>query len=229
MNLTRTRIKMCGLTRADDILHALHLGVDALGFVFYRPSKRYISPVQANQLTQNVPAFVSTVALFVDPSPSEVREVIQAIRPSILQFHGNETQDFCASFGLPYIKAFRVGAPELDTPERLAKFCTGYSDAAGWLFDSYTAAYGGSGQSFDYALLSRVLAPDFYPRSLILSGGLHAQNVAKALEQTHPWAVDVSSGVEDAPGLKSHKKMSDFVAAIWQSDSNRCVAKVVLT
>ncbi len=221
MKNNRTRIKICGLTRSDDILQALHLGVDALGFVFYPPSKRYVSPQQASQLTKDLPAFVSTVALFVDPSPSEVNEVIHAMRPSLLQFHGNESQAFCASFGLPYLKAFRVGAPELDTPENIAKFCAGYFDAAGWLFDSYTAAYGGSGQGFDYALLSRILAPSSHSRSLIISGGLNAQNVANALELLQPWAVDVSSGVEDSPGLKSLEKMVNFVSAIRHADSIR--------
>lgn len=221
MKNNRTRIKICGLTRSDDILQALHLGVDALGFVFYPPSKRYVSPQQASQLTKDLPAFVSTVALFVDPPPSEVNEVIQAMRPSLLQFHGNESQAFCASFGLPYLKAFRVGAPELDTPENIAKFCARYVDAAGWLFDSYTAAYGGSGQGFDYALLSRILAPASRSRSLIISGGLNAQNVANALELLQPWAVDVSSGVEDSPGLKSLEKMVNFVSAIRHADSIR--------
>ena len=220
MSLARhTMVKICGLTRPDDIHHALRLGVDALGFVFYPPSKRYVSPLQASQLTKNLPAFVSTVALFVDPSPSEVNEVIQAMHPSLLQFHGSETQEFCASFGLPYLKAFRVGAPELDTPENIAQFCAGYFDAAGWLFDSYTAAYGGSGQGFDYSLLSQILTPAPQTRSLIISGGLNSQNVAYALNSLKPWAVDVSSGVEDSPGLKSLEKMSAFVAAIRHSDS----------
>ena len=221
MKNNRTRIKICGLTRPDDILHALRLGVDALGFVFYPPSKRYVSPIQASHLTNDLPAFVSTVALFVDPSSLEVKDVIQAMRPSLLQFHGNETQAFCASFGLPYLKAFRIGAPELDSPESIVKFCSGYSDASGWLFDSYTAAYGGSGQGFDYALLSQILAPGNSSRDMIISGGLNAQNVTKAIELLAPWAVDVSSGVEDSPGLKSIEKMSNFVAAIRQFDSSR--------
>lgn len=214
MNLNRTRIKICGLTQKQDIDCAVALGVDAIGFVFYPPSKRYVAPEQAATLVSDLPAFVSTVALFVNPSLQDVQNVIEVLRPSLLQFHGDETAEFCASFGLPYLKAFRVGAPMLDTSEGLAKFCADFGNAAGWLFDSYTAAYGGSGQSFDYSLLSKLREPHFKSRPVVLSGGLNHANVREAIQALKPWAVDVSSGVEHAPGLKSAEKMSDFVNAV---------------
>lgn len=214
MNLNRTRIKICGLTQKHDIDCAVALGVDAIGFVFYPPSKRYVAPEQASTLVRDLPAFVSTVALFVNPSKQDVQNVIEVLRPSLLQFHGDETAEFCASFGLPYLKAFRVGAPMLDSPEGLANFCAAFGNAAGWLFDSYTVAYGGSGQSFDYSLLSQVLEPQFKARPVVVSGGLNHSNVSQAIQTLKPWAVDVSSGVEQAPGLKSAEKMADFVNAV---------------
>ena len=214
----RTRIKICGFTRAEDIRVALNLGVDALGFVFYPPSKRYLTPSQAGVLCANIPAFVSTVALFVNASQAEVQAVIQAMRPTILQFHGDETPEECASYGLPYLRAFRVGAPGHDTPESLALFCGQFDQAAGWIFDSYTAAYGGSGQSFDYSLLSGLANLGERVRPIVVSGGLRQDNVLQSIRVLQPWAVDVSSGVEDAPGVKSAEKMRAFVATV-----NSCI------
>ena len=214
MQSTRTRIKICGLTRLEDIDAATKFGADAIGFVFYPPSKRYVSPTQARTLTQNMPAFVSTVALFVNPSETEVRDVIETMRPSLLQFHGEESREYCSSFGIPYLKAFRIGAPELDSPLKITHFCSQYFDAAGWLFDSYTPAYGGSGLGFDYSLLSELNASNRVARPIVLSGGLNQSNVVQAIRQLSPWAVDVSSGVEDAPGIKSSQKMNEFVSAV---------------
>lgn len=214
-NITaRTRIKICGFTRAEDIRTALSLGVDALGFVFYPPSKRYLTPAQAGEICANLPAFVSTVALFVNASQADVQAVIQAMRPTVLQFHGDETPEECASYGLPYLRAFRVGAPGQDTPESLALFCAQFDQAAGWIFDSYTAAYGGSGQSFDYSLLSGLAALGDRVRPIVVSGGLRQDNVLQSIRALKPWAVDVSSGVEDAPGVKSAAKMRAFVATV---------------
>lgn len=224
LGFTRTRIKICGLTRVQDVRVCAQSGVDALGFVFYPPSKRFVSAEHAAELCENLPAFISTVALFVNPEPQAVQEVIRALRPSLLQFHGDENPDFCASFGVPYLKAFRVGGPGLDTAANVATTCQAFSLAAGWLFDSYTPAFGGSGQGFDHALLSQVVSAHALPsqsspayeapRPMILSGGLNAQNVPAALQTLAPWAVDVSSGVEESPGVKSAQKIHAFVNAV---------------
>jgi phosphoribosylanthranilate isomerase len=217
LGFTRTRIKICGLTRAQDVRVSAQSGVDALGFVFYPPSKRFVSAEHAAELCADLPAFISTVALFVNPEPQAVQDVIHTLRPSLLQFHGDEDPDFCASFGVPYLKAFRVGAPGLDTPANVAKTCAAFSLAAGWLFDSYTPAFGGSGQGFDHALLSEVSVAHKSSRPMILSGGLTAQNARAALQTLSPWAVDVSSGVEDSPGVKCAEKIDAFIRAVQQA------------
>lgn len=218
--LARTRIKICGLTRAQDVRNSVRNGADALGFVFYPPSKRFVSAAHAAELCAELPAFVGTVALFVNPEPQTVKDVLSTLRPSLLQFHGDEDPDFCASFGVPYLKAFRVGAPGLDTAANLLTTCRAFSQATGWLFDSYTAAFGGSGHGFDYALLADLQASLSPVRPVILSGGLTAVNVQAAVRTLTPWAVDVSSGVEDSPGLKSEKKIKAFVQAVQQTNPN---------
>ena len=219
MKPARTRIKICGITRREDLNAAVGLGADAVGFVFYPPSKRYVALDDVQNLRRHVPAFVSTVALFVDPSCDEVDAVVRAARPSLLQFHGDETPEQCASFGVPYIKAFRVGAPGLDTPDGLAQTCARYSGADGWLFDSYTQAYGGSGKSFDHALLRDLSGLDAQThRPCVVSGGLTPESVAGVVRALRPWAVDVSSGVEVSPGVKSIERMRDFVSAVAQAD-----------
>lgn len=217
LSSARTRIKICGLTRAQDVHACAHSGADALGFVFYPPSKRFVSAVHAAELCADLPAFISTVALFVNPDPQGVKDVIQVLHPSLLQFHGDEDPSFCASFGLPYLKAFRVGGPGLDTAANVAKTCQAFAHAAGWLFDSYTPAFGGSGQGFDHALLSDLSRADVVARPMILSGGLNAQNALGAIQNLNPWAVDVSSGVEESPGVKSTQKINDFVRAVHQA------------
>lgn len=224
IEFTRTRIKVCGLTRAQDVRVCANNGVDALGFVFYPPSKRFVSAEHAAELCANLPAFISTVALFVNPEPQAVKDVVHTLRPSLLQFHGDEDPEFCASFGVPYLKAFRVGGPGLDTAANVAKSCQAFALAAGWLFDSYTPAFGGSGQGFDHALLSEVSSAHALQsessiahelsRPMILSGGLNAQNARAALKALSPWAVDVSSGVEESPGVKSAQKIHAFVRAV---------------
>ncbi|MEI8401833.1 MAG: phosphoribosylanthranilate isomerase [Alcaligenaceae bacterium] len=219
LHFSRTRIKICGLTRAQDVRVCAHSGADALGFVFYPPSKRFVSAEHAAELCADLPAFVSTVALFVNPDTEAVKGVIHTLRPSLLQFHGDETPSFCASFGVPYLKAFRVGGPGLDTPANVAKTCQAFAHAAGWLFDSYTPAFGGSGQGFDLTLLSEVSSTRVTTRPMILSGGLNDQNVHAALHTLKPWAVDVSSGVEDSPGIKSAQKIHEFVRAVQQASA----------
>jgi phosphoribosylanthranilate isomerase len=209
----RTRIKICGITREEDLANAVEAGADALGFVFHPSSKRYVSPLRARELCALLPPFVSSVALFVNPQPAFVHEVLESMSPSILQFHGDESADFCSSFGRPYLKAFRVGAPGLETSADLAAHCMGFSSAHGWLFDSFSPLYGGSGHGFDHSLL-RPLSQQVGVRPIVLSGGLNATNVGSALVSTQPWAVDVSSGVEISPGVKSAEKMKDFVSAV---------------
>jgi len=214
----RTRIKICGLTREQDIDAAVAAGVDAIGFVFYAKSKRCLTPTRAAQLRRMVPAFVDVVALFVNPEEAEVQAVLDQVKPELLQFHGDETPQDCARYGHRFLRAFRAGAPGLDTAENLASTCRAYGEAAGWLFDSYSAGYGGSGHGFDYALLEEVRA-DPVSRPLILSGGLNAENVGQAVQLIRPWAVDVSSGVELEQGIKSSDRISFFVAAAQAADA----------
>ncbi|MDF3939253.1 phosphoribosylanthranilate isomerase [Achromobacter denitrificans] len=218
MNSMRTRIKICGLTREQDIDAAVAAGVDAIGFVFYAKSKRCLTPLRAAQLRRAVPAFVDVVALFVNPAEDEVRAVLDQVGPELLQFHGDETPQDCARYGHRFLRAFRAGAPGLDTAEDLASACRAYGEAAGWLFDSYSAGYGGSGHGFDYALLDDVKG-DPVSRPLILSGGLNAENVGQAVQTLRPWGVDVSSGVEVEQGIKSSDRISFFVAAVQAADA----------
>ena len=208
----QTRIKICGLTREEDVRLACRLGADALGFVFYPKSRRCVTAERAAQLAQKRNVFVASVALFVDPSPELVTSVIHAMHPDFLQFHGDESPSYCEQFAWPYIKAFRVGAPGQDTPESLLESCSSHSGASAWLFDSYTPAYGGSGHGFDRDLLTSVLAHGTKP--IILSGGLTPDNVRDLVGRIRPQAVDVSSGVEVEPGMKSAQKMRDFVNAV---------------
>lgn len=214
----RTRIKICGLTREEDIDAAVSAGADAIGFVFYPKSKRCLTPTRAAQLRRAVPAFVDVVALFVNAEDELVRTVQGEVGPDLLQFHGDESPLDCARYGHRFLRAFRAGAPGLDTADTLASACRAYGEAAGWLFDSYTAGYGGSGHGFDYALLDDVRA-DPVSRPLILSGGLNAENVGAAIEKVRPWAIDVSSGVEVEQGIKSSDRISFFVAAAHDADT----------
>lgn len=207
------RVKICGLTREADVAAAAAAGADALGFVFYPPSPRALTPARAAELRRAVPPFVSTVALFVDPAPRDVEAVLAQAAPDLLQFHGDESPEACRRYGRPYLRAFRVGAPGLDTPQAVLAACRRYPDAIGWLFDSYSAGYGGSGRGFDPALLAEVRAAAD-ARPLVLAGGLAPDNVAAAWRASRPYAVDVSSGVEDAPGQKSVAKIAAFMAAL---------------
>ena len=204
----RTRIKICGITRVEDAQAAARAGADAIGLVFYPPSPRFLGLERARQLVDAVPAFVSTVALFVNPAASEVRAVLDQVGPAMLQFHGDETAAFCAQFGVPYVKACRV-RPGLDLLEYLRPF----SGAAGWLLDSHVEEYGGVGEIFDWSLV-----PAERIRPLVLSGGLTRDNVGEAIRRVRPWAVDVSSGVESAKGIKDAGKMAAFIAEVKHAD-----------
>ncbi len=208
----RTRIKICGLTRTEDVLSAVQAGADAIGLVMYSKSSRAVTVDQARALRSAVPAFVSVVCLFVNAPKSEVLETIEQVRPDLLQFHGDESTDYCQGFGHRYIRAFRVGAPDLDSPEGVLQQCRLYQSASAWLFDSYSEGYGGSGRKLDASLLTAVQEADD-SRSLILAGGLTPESVADSIQQVRPYAVDVSSGVETAPGVKSSEKIRQFVAA----------------
>jgi len=201
----RTRIKICGITRVEDARAAVELGADAIGLVFYAPSPRGIGPEQARAIIAAIPPFVTIVGLFVDPAQDEVESVLRRCSLSLLQFHGDEAPDFCGGFGLPYIKAARVGAAA-----DLVQYLSRFHAAQGWLLDAYhERLYGGTGEPFDWKLIPRDLA-----RPVILSGGLTPDNVAAAVRQVRPWAVDVSSGVEAAKGVKDAAKIAAFIAGV---------------
>lgn len=206
--LNRTRIKICGITRPEDACTAVELGADALGLVFYAPSPRCVSVEQAWEIARVVPPFVTLVGLFVNETKLTVRRVMEAVPIQLLQFHGDEEESFCRSFHAPYIKAARV-RPGLD----LVKYAASYPSAQGLLLDAYVEGYGGGGKTFDWSLITPRL-----PLPLILSGGLDAGNVAEAVHAVRPWAVDVSSGVEAAKGIKDAEKVAAFIAGVRDGD-----------
>lgn len=198
------RIKVCGLTRVEDVQAAVAAGVDAIGLVFYPESPRHVTIAQAVTLCREIPPFVTIVGLFVNPSRAEVHRVVESVPLNLLQFHGDETVDQCEGFGLPYLRAARV-RPGVD----LLEFASQFPSARALLLDTWTPAYGGSGESFDWSLV-----PASCPLPVILSGGLTPNNVAEAIRQVRPVAVDVSSGVESAKGIKDAAKIRAFVSAV---------------
>ena len=201
----RTRVKICGITRVEDARAAAESGADAIGLVFYAPSPRCVSVDAARAIIAAVPPFVTVVGLFVDPAAEQVEAVLRGCAINLLQFHGDEPPDFCAAFRLPYIKAARVRAGA-----DLVQSLSPYSDAQGWLLDAYhDRLYGGTGASFDWGLIPPQLA-----RPVILSGGLTPENVGAAVRQVRPWAVDVSSGVEAAKGIKDAAKIAAFITGV---------------
>lgn len=205
----RTRIKICGITSVADGLAAARHGADAIGLIFYPPSPRLVTFERAREIASSVPAFVARVAVFVNPAAHDVEAVIRACRPDLLQFHGEETADFCRGFGVPYLRALRV-RPGIDLLELLSPF----GDAAGWLLDAYRQElYGGTGEAFDWDLVPRGL-----PRPVILSGGLDASNVGAAIRRVRPWAIDVSSGVEAAKGVKDERRIAELMEAVRSAD-----------
>ena len=204
----RTRVKICGITRPGDALAAAQAGADAIGLVFYPPSPRYLSAERARDIRDALPPFVQTVALFVNADAAQISQVIGRVHPAMLQFHGDETPEFCAQFGLPYIKACRV-RPGIDSITYLRPF----AGATAWLLDSFVPEYGGVGESFDWSLV-----PAERDKPLILSGGLAQENVAAAVRRVRPWGVDVSSGVESAKGIKDAAKIAAFIAEVRNAD-----------
>ena len=206
---SRTRIKICGITRSVDLHVAVGAGADALGFVFYPPSPRFVANDAAARLCGEVPPFVSRVGLFVNADPAVVRETLAAVPLDLLQFHGDEDAAYCRQFGKPYLKAARV-RPGLD----LVEFARSFSSASGLLLDAYVEGYGGAGQTFDWSLIPRQM-----PLPMVLSGGLTPDNVGEAVVKLRPWAVDVSSGVEQAKGIKDADRIAAFVAAVNEADA----------
>ncbi|HEX2650247.1 MAG TPA: phosphoribosylanthranilate isomerase [Burkholderiales bacterium] len=209
----RTRVKICGITRQEDLRAAVDAGADAIGLVFYPPSPRCLKLEQARQLRDAVPPFVNSVALFVNASKADVERVVEQVRPAMLQFHGEETPEFCAAFGLPYLKACRV-KPGVD----LLKYLRPFSGAAGWLLDSHVEEYGGVGERFDWSVVPAAQVRE-QMRPLVLSGGLTSGNVGEAVRRVRPWAVDVSSGVESAKGIKDAARIAAFIAEVRNADA----------
>jgi len=204
----RTRIKICGLTREADVAAACAAGADAAGFVCYPKSPRYVDPHRLHALARELGPFTVPVLLFVNAAPDLVEAAREAVPTAVLQFHGDEHEADCARYGATYVRAVRMaeGVDLLDS-ERL------FPSAAALLLDAPSEAYGGSGQAFDW---SRI--PQQRTRRVILAGGLHSDNVARAIRTVRPYAVDVSSGVEDAPGIKSAARIGRFIDAVRQAD-----------
>jgi phosphoribosylanthranilate isomerase len=197
------RVKICGITREQDLHAACDAGADALGFVFYEKSPRKVSAMAAAALVRELPPFVQSVGLFVNADPAFIEDVLETVPLDLLQFHGDESPADCARYGRPYIKAVRVNR---DTD--LLKCAADFEDARGLLLDAYVPGVpGGTGERFDWSLI-----PEKMPKAVILSGGLTPENVAEAVEQVRPWAVDVSSGVEMAKGIKDAHKIAQFIA-----------------
>lgn len=198
------RIKICGITSVADAQAVAGSGADALGLVFYEKSPRYVSIEQAREIARSVPPFLSVVGLFVNAEPGYIESVMNSVPLDLLQFHGNETESECHRWGARYIKALRV-RPELPVAEMVAP----YSSASGFLLDSYRKGVpGGTGECFDWQLI-----PHNLEKPVILAGGLNASNVAEAIHQVKPYAVDVSSGVEIQPGQKDYGKIKAFVSS----------------
>ncbi len=202
-------IKICGLKRVQDALYAARIGAHAIGLVLYPKSPRFVNYRQARQIVNALPAFVTPVVLMVDPSQTEVEKIIEEVRPALLQFHGDESPEFCSSFSVPYIKAVRV-RPEVD----LLQYARLHAGAKGLLLDAFVdGTQGGTGATFDWALI-----PNESPLPLILAGGLNSHNVTDAIRRVRPWAVDVSSGVESEKGIKDAAMIAAFIRGVKDAD-----------
>jgi len=208
--MSRVRVKVCGITRPADAILAAQSGADAIGLVFFEKSQRYVDVEQAKAIRAVLPAFVSLVALFVNPAAGQVQEVLGSVAIDCLQFHGDESPEFCAQFAHPYMKALRVR----DDTDPLAEL-EQYAGANAILLDSFDPKLaGGTGKTFDWSIASRCVAGTGLP--VVLAGGLASDNVIQAIEQVRPWAVDVSSGVESEPGIKCRKRMSEFFNEVYR-------------
>jgi phosphoribosylanthranilate isomerase len=222
--MPRTRIKICGITREQDLHAAVAAGADALGFVFYPKSPRYVTPARFAALTAGLPPYVASVALFVNASLDEVEQVVGAGPVALLQFHGDETAQQCAAIAQavrrPFVRACRVvsGTDQDTLPADLIESELQYRTASPWfsglLLDTHVDAYGGSGKVFDWSLIPKELAP-----RVVLSGGLSLQNATGAVTRVRPFAVDISSGVEEAKGIKDARKIAAFIDAVRAGDA----------
>ena len=204
----RTRIKICGVSRPEDVTAAVDAGADAVGFVFHPGSPRYLTPDAAGVLAAALPPYVTPVGLFVNAVPATIAAAVAVIPALVLQFHGDETPQECAAAGRPYLRAAGM-APGFD----LLDFARRFDEAQGLLLDAHVEAYGGSGKVFDWSLVPRAV-----PHRLVLSGGLHAGNVGSGIRELRPWAVDVSSGVESARGVKDAAAIHAFCDAVREAD-----------
>ena len=199
------RAKICGITRVEDAISAVNLGADAIGFVFWPKSARFVTPQSACEISAKIPAFINTVGVYVNPERDWVIESASTAKLSLLQFHGDEDPRFCEQFSLPYIKAIRV-KDGID----LLQYAKQYNTAKGLLLDTFEKNMpGGTGNVFDWRLI-----PQYLPLPVILSGGLSAENVSAAIKQVRPWAVDVSSGVEATKGIKDKEKIFAFMQGV---------------
>ena len=200
----RTLIKICGITQLNDALYAADAGANAIGFVFYPQSPRYITPEKAADIIRQLPPFITTVALFVNASELEIQHTIQQTQIGLLQFHGDEDNTFCKQFSRPFIKAIRV-----KQDMNVQASCAQYPNARGLLLDAWQAdLYGGTGKRFNWSLV-----PQDYTKPIIVAGGLTPDNVRQAIEATHCYGVDVSGGVEKTKGIKDHEKVLRFCQA----------------
>lgn len=205
----RTRVKICGFTRVEDAVRAALLGVDAIGLVFYPPSPRHVTVAQAIAIVKALPAFTTVVGLFVDASQAQIVETLGQVSLDCLQFHGDESPDACRLYGKPYLKAVRV-----QTHTDIGALAEAYHDAAGLLLDAYHPdSKGGTGLTFDWRLMPKQCA-----LPIILAGGLLPENAKAAIQQFRPYALDVSSGVESAKGIKDNNKMAEFLQKVNEGD-----------
>ena len=200
----KPRVKICGLTRLEDVLVAVEAGADAIGLVFYPPSPRYVDLDKAAELARAVPPFVTIVGLFVNANPALVRETLAVVPIHLLQFHGDEDEAYCRQFDRPYMKAARI-RPGMD----LVQYAAAFPSAQAILLDAFVDGFGGGGKVFDWSLIPPALG-----KPLVLSGGLDAANVGEAIVRVRPAALDVSSGVEAAKGIKDAEKIRAFCAAV---------------
>lgn len=208
----RTRIKICGITRVGDANVAANLGVDAIGLVFYPGSPRFVNQEQAAKIIANTPAFVTKVGLFVDADKDTIQQTIAALAIDLLQFHGDETPEFCESFDLPYIKVCRI-QPGTD----IKAYAKNYRSMSALLLDSYQLnQFGGTGESFAWSLVPEATE---FNKPLILAGGLSPDNIVNAIKTVKPYAVDVSSGVEAAKGIKDPQKLAAFINGVVTADN----------
>jgi len=204
-----TAVKICGITRVEDALAATRAGAHAVGFVFYEPSPRYVAPARAAEIIRALPPFLTAVGLFVDASADDVRSTLAAAPLQLMQFHGSEAPAFCRQFARPYMKTVRM-KPGVD----LLQYAENFHDARALLLDSYVEGlHGGSGAVFDWSLVPRDL-----PLPVVLSGGLTVDNVGEAVRKVRPAAVDVSSGVESAKGVKDARKITAFIKGVRNAD-----------